>query len=55
MFAARHWGPEPEDSVVTFSSSNASSSNRKASAMKGMQKNNKIGELSVSNPVPYQS
>ncbi|GFG33030.1 hypothetical protein Cfor_00045 [Coptotermes formosanus] len=35
MFAARHWGPEPEDSVVTFSSSNASSSNRKASAMKG--------------------
>lgn len=40
IFATRHWGPEPEDSVVTFSASSAS--NRKASALKGMQKNSKI-------------
>jgi hypothetical protein len=53
IFATRHWGPEPEDSVVTFSASSAS--NRKASALKGMQKNSKIGELSISNPLAYQN
>jgi hypothetical protein len=47
IFAARSWGIEPEDSVVKFAASSASSSNRKVSALKGMQKNNKVGELSI--------
>jgi RING-finger-containing E3 ubiquitin ligase len=36
VFAARYWGSKPEDSVVTFAASSGSSSNRKASALKGM-------------------
>jgi len=48
-FAARYWGTEPEDSVVKFAASSASSSSRKASGLKGTQKNNKVvGELSIS-------
>jgi hypothetical protein len=48
MFAAQHGGPQPEDSLITFAASSASSSNQKASAMKVIQKNNKIDELSIS-------
>lgn len=47
IFAARYGGTEPEDSVVKFAASSASSCNQKASAQKGMQKNNKVGELSI--------
>jgi len=47
IFAARYWSTEPEDSVVKFAASSTSSSNRKASALKGMQTNSKVGELSI--------
>lgn len=40
VFAARHWGQEPEDSKVTFVPS-GSSSTHKASTSKGMQQNHK--------------
>jgi hypothetical protein len=47
IFAARYWSTEPEDSMAKFVASSASSSNRKASALKGMQKNSKVCELSI--------
>jgi hypothetical protein len=47
IFAARHWGSEPEDSAVTFASSSASC-NRKATTVKGIHQNNKRGKMSNS-------
>jgi len=47
LFAAQYGCTEPEDSVVKFAASSAFSSNQKASALKGIQKNNKKGELSI--------
>jgi hypothetical protein len=46
VISARYSSTEPEDSVVKFAASSASSSNQKASVLKGMQKSNKVGELS---------
>jgi hypothetical protein len=46
IFAARYGDTEPNESLVKFAASSASS-NQKASALKGMQKNNKVGELSI--------
>jgi hypothetical protein len=47
IFAAQYRGLEPEDSLVKFTASSASSCNRKATALKGMQKRDKVGELSI--------
>jgi hypothetical protein len=46
-FAAQYRGKEPEDSLVKFAASSAFSSNRKATALKGMEKHNNVGKLSI--------